>query len=111
VACGDARPRSSSGGQPADDPALTPLQTDLAGLPPLLIHAASGDSVLQEAQLLAKHSRESGTDTKITIYPVPTHAFHIFWAFLPEAVTALSEIGAFIRKLTSARADSATSRD
>lgn len=44
------------GGQPGDDPAFTPLRTDLAGLPPLLIHAASGDSVLQEAQLLARHS-------------------------------------------------------
>lgn len=93
------------GGQPADDPVLTPLRTELAGLPPLLIHAASGDSVLQEAQLLAKHGRECGIHTTITVYPVPTHDFHVFWTFLPEAVNALSEIGAFIQDQTSAHTD------
>ena len=95
-------------GQDIDDPGLTPLRTGLAGLPPLLIHAASGDSVLQEAQLLAKHGRECGVDTTITVYPVPTHDFHIFWTFLPEATQALDQIGAFIRDLTSAPAHPAT---
>jgi epsilon-lactone hydrolase len=92
------------GGQPADDPLLTPLHTDLAGLPPLLIHAASGDSVLQEAQLLAKHGKECGVDTTITVYPVPTHDFHAFWTFLPEATKALDQIGVFIRNMTSPHA-------
>jgi len=92
------------GGQPADDPVLTPLHTGLAGLPPLLIHAASGDSVLQEAQLLAKHGKECGVDTRITVYPVPTHDFHIFWTFLPEAMKAIDQIGAFVRELADARA-------
>ena len=96
------------GGQPADDPVLTPLHTDLAGLPPLLIHAAAGDSVLQEAQLLAKHGKECGVDTTITVYPVPTHDFHAFWTFLPEATQALDQIGVFIRNLTSPHAQPAS---
>jgi acetyl esterase/lipase len=70
-------------GQPADDPLLNPLHTPLAGLPPLLIHAASGDSVLQEAQLLTQHATRCGVEARIKVYPVPTHAFHIFWSFLP----------------------------
>ena len=96
-------------GQLADDPVLTPLRTDLAGLAPLLIQAASGDSVLQEAQLLAAHGRECGVGTAITVYPVPTHDFHAFWSFLPEAVKALDELGAFIREQTKSgtRADPA----
>ena len=94
-------------GQDGDDPVLTPLRTDLAGLPPLLIHAASGDAVLQEAQLLAKHGTECGVGTTITVYSVPTHDFHLFWTFLPEAMKALDQIGAFIRGLTSAHAGSA----
>ena len=84
-------------GQPADDPYLDPLHTDLTGLPPLLIHAASGDSVLQEAQLLAQHAKACAVATTTTIYPVLTHDFHIFWSFLPEATTALEELGQFIR--------------
>lgn len=101
--------RAYLGGQPDDDPVLTPLRTDLAGLPPLLIHAASGDSVLQEAQLLAKHGKECGVDTTITVYPVPTHDFHAFWSFLPEAMKALGQIGVFVRDLTGTNANRAAS--
>jgi epsilon-lactone hydrolase len=88
-------------GQPADDPLLDPLHTPLAGLPPLLIHAASGDAVLQEAQLLAQHAIQCGVEARITVYPVPTHDFHIFWSFLPEARNAIDEIGRFVRTATS----------
>ena len=82
-------------GHPADDPLLSPLQTSLAGLPPLLIQAASGDAVLQEAQLLARHATQCGVDASITVYPVPTHDFHVFWSFLPEARDAIDQLGRF----------------
>jgi len=86
-------------GQPADDPLLSPLHTPLTGLPPLLIHAASGDAVLQEAQLLAQHATRCGVQASLTVYPVPTHDFHIFWSFLPEARNAIDAIGRFVRAL------------
>jgi hypothetical protein len=35
--------------------------------------------------------------TEITVYPVPTHAFHVFWTFLPEAINALEDAGQFTR--------------
>jgi acetyl esterase/lipase len=94
-------------GHPADDPLLSPLQTPLAGLPPLLIQAASGDAVLQEAQLLARHASQCGVEARIRVYPVPTHDFHIFWTFLPEARDAIDEIGRFVRTVTSVSAEPA----
>src|SRR5215831_8688938 len=94
-------------GQPADDPLLDPLHTPLAGLPPLLIQAASGDAVLQEAQLLAQHATQCGVEARITIYPVPTHDFHVFWSFLPEARNAIDEIGRFAGAVTSTPGESA----
>jgi len=94
-------------GHPVDDPLLSPLQTPLTGLPPLLIQAASGDAVLQEAQLLARHATQCGVEASITVYPVPTHDFHIFWSFLPEARDAIDEIGRFVRTVASAPAQSA----
>jgi len=97
-------------GHPADDPLLSPLQTPLAGLPPLLIHAASGDAVLQEAQLLARHATQCGVEASITVYPVPTHDFHIFWSFLPEARDAIDEIGRFVRTATSTPGQSVASQ-
>ncbi|HYY19406.1 MAG TPA: alpha/beta hydrolase fold domain-containing protein [Streptosporangiaceae bacterium] len=94
-------------GHPADDPLLSPLQTSLAGLPPLLIQAASGDAVLQEAQLLARHATQCGVDASITVYPVPTHDFHVFWSFLPEARDAIDQLGRFVRTVASPPAESA----
>jgi epsilon-lactone hydrolase len=96
-------------GHPADDPLLNPLQTPLAGLPPLLLHAASGDAVLQEAQLLARHATDCGVEASITVYPVPTHDFHVFWSFLPEARNAIDEIGRFVRAVTTTPGQSAAS--
>jgi epsilon-lactone hydrolase len=94
-------------GHPVDDPLLSPLQTSLAGLPPLLIQAASGDAVLQEAQLLARHATQCGVDASITVYPVPTHDFHVFWSFLPEARDAIDQIGRFVRTVASPPGESA----
>ena len=94
-------------GHPADDPLLSPLQTSLAGLPPLLIQAASGNAVLQEAQLLARHATQCGVDASITVYPVPTHDFHIFWSFLPEARDAIDQLGRFVRTVASTPGESA----
>ncbi len=70
-------------------------------------HAASGDSVLPEAQQLAKHGKEYGVNTKIMVYPVPTDVFHVFRTFLPEATGALDDIGRYIRSLTGTPADPA----
>jgi epsilon-lactone hydrolase len=95
-------------GHPADDPLLSPLQTSLAGLPPLLIQAASGDAVLQEAQLLARHATRCGVEASITVYPVPTHDFHIFWSFLSEARDAIDQIGRFVRTVTTPGESAAT---
>jgi acetyl esterase/lipase len=92
-------------GHPLDDPLVDPLHADLSGLPPLLIQAASGDSVFQEATLLAQRAEAFGTPVTTSIFPVPTHDFHVFWTFLPEAAAAIDQVGAFLRERvgTSAR--------
>ena len=103
--------RSYLAGHPADDPLLDPLRTPLNGLPPLLIQAASGDSVLQEAQLMARHATQCGVEARITVYPVPTHDFHIFWSFLPEAADAIAEAARFIRQATATPDATSAPRD
>ena len=37
-------------------------------------------------------------DSRLELFPVETHVFHIFWAFLPEAVDALRQVGDFVRE-------------
>jgi epsilon-lactone hydrolase len=89
-------------GHPADDPLLSPLTADLTGLPPLLIQAATGDPLLDEARQLADHAADCGVDARFELFSVDTHDFHIFWSFLPEAAQALRQAGQFARDISLA---------
>lgn len=89
-------------GHPADDELVNPLNADLSGLPPLLIQGGTGDVFVSDAHRLADRAREQGVDTRLELYPVPTHDFHIFWSFLPEASDALHRAGRFARDIRSA---------
>jgi epsilon-lactone hydrolase len=100
-------------GHSIDDPLVSPLNADLAGLPPMLIQAATGDMIRPDAQLLADRARAHGVDARLELYPVATHVFQIFWSFLPEASDALHQAGQFVREAVSPprpRAATATRR-
>lgn len=84
------------GGEPPDDPDLSPFTADLSGLPPLIIQAGTGEYVLDEARQLAEHAATFGVDARLDLYPVKTHVFHVFWSFLPAAAEALESIARFI---------------
>jgi len=86
-------------GHPVDDPVVSPLRADLTGMPPMLIQAATGDVVAEQAHRLAEHARGQGVDVRLELYPVATHDFHVFWSFLPEAASAVHEAGTFARKV------------
>jgi acetyl esterase/lipase len=91
------------GGHPVDHPLLSPLKTDLSGLPPLLIQAATGDPQREEAHLLAERARAHGVDARLELYPVETHGFQLFWSFLPEAIEGLSQAGRFAREVAGSK--------
>ena len=94
--------RMSSGhylaGHPADDPVVGPLNADLTGLPPMLVQAATGDPVLDDATRLVDRAVEHGVDARFELFAVDTHDFHIFWSFLPEAASAMRQAGRFARE-------------
>jgi len=83
-------------GHTLDDPLVSPLTADLSGLPPLLIQAAEGDLALGDALALEVRAHECGVPVTLETYFTMTHAFQMFWAFLPEAVEALASAGRFI---------------
>ena len=89
-------------GHPIDDPLVSPLLGDLTGLPPMLIQGGISDVMVEDAQRLAERARSQGVDTRLELYPVATHDFHVFWSFLPEAADALQQAGAFARDVRSA---------
>jgi acetyl esterase/lipase len=96
-------------GHPVDDPLLNPLRTDLTGLPPMLIQAATGDLQREDAHQLTERARAHGVDARLELYPVDTHAFQVFWSFLPEAMEGLAQAGSFARAVRGEH-DAASSR-
>jgi monoterpene epsilon-lactone hydrolase len=89
-------------GHPADDPIVDPLGADLAGLPPILIQAATGDARLADAEALAARAEAQGVEVRLDLYPVQAHAFQLFWSFLPEAADAFEAAGEFICEIAAA---------
>jgi epsilon-lactone hydrolase len=85
-------------GHPADDPVVCPLNADLTGLPPMLVQAATGDPVLNDATRLVDRAMEHGVNARFELFAVDTHDFHIFWSFLPEAAAAMRQAGRFARE-------------
>jgi acetyl esterase/lipase len=85
-------------GHPPDDPIVNALVADLTALPPMLIQAATGDLIRQDAEAFAGRAKAHGVDARLELYPAETHVFHVFWSFLPEAADALQSAGAFIRE-------------
>jgi monoterpene epsilon-lactone hydrolase len=91
------------GGATGDRAFLDPLSADLSGLPPTLVHAATDDAMLLDAQRLTDHARACGADVHLEIYGVDTHDFHLFWSFLPEAARALQDIADYLTERQSRR--------
>jgi epsilon-lactone hydrolase len=91
-------------GHPADDPIVDPLAADVAGLPPMLVQAATGDARVADAELLAARAEAQGVDVRLELYPVEAHAFQLFWSFLPEAADAFEAAGEFIRVVAATSA-------
>lgn len=74
---------------------LSPLWGDLKGLPPLLIHCASGEALEDDAVRLAQRAEEAGVPVSLETFDDSVHAFALF-PFLPEAATAFAETAALL---------------
>lgn len=75
----------------------------------MLIQAATGDPLLDEARELTDHAQDCGVEARFELFPVDTHDFHLFWSFLPEAAQALQQAGRFTRDTTLAARNAAVS--
>jgi acetyl esterase/lipase len=81
------------------DPMMSPLFADLRGLPPLLIHAASDETMVDDSRLLADRARAAGVDVTCRIYDGLWHVFHASGIEIPESRQAIDEIGTYLREL------------
>ena len=86
-----------AGREKPDNPLLSPVFGDLSGLPPVLIQVGTEETLYDDACMLATGlARGEGTFT-FEAWPGMTHVFQQFSGMVPEGLTAIERIGAFMR--------------
>jgi acetyl esterase/lipase len=85
-------------------PLAAPLYADLTGLPPLLIHVGTAETLLDDSTRLAERAKAAGVDVTLEPWDDMIHVWQFFAAMLPEGQQAIDRIGDFIREHIGAKA-------
>jgi monoterpene epsilon-lactone hydrolase len=85
-----------AGADPAN-PLISPLNADLAGLPPLLVQVGSAETLLDDAVRIARRAGAAEVRVNLEIWPHMIHAWHLWAAQLEAGRRAIASAGAFIR--------------
>ncbi len=75
----------------------SPLFGRFAGFPPMLIHVAAGELLLDDAVRLTDIAKAAGVDVTLKVWPGLPHVFQLFAPFVPEGRQSLRELGMFAR--------------
>jgi len=92
-----ARAQSYLGEADPKHPWASALYADLHGLPPLLIHVGSTETLLDDSTRLAILAKDSGVDVSFKIWDDMVHVWQLFASVLPEGQQSIDESGEFIR--------------
>ncbi len=90
--------RLYAGCQDKQNPLISPIFGDYAGLPPLLIHAARGELLRNDARDLAKKAQDQGVDVTLNMYPGKLHVLQGFAGRSELGKSLIMEGGAFLKK-------------
>lgn len=85
------------------DPALSPVNADLRGLPPVLIQVGSTELLRPDSELMAERLTAAGVPCTLQVWGGQVHVFQMFADLVPEGKEAIGEIGAFVREQTKPR--------
>ena len=91
-----ARVTDYTAGQDAALGLISPLFTDLSGLPPLIIQAGTHEVLLDDALRLARQAATADVEVTLDITPRVPHVFQAYNAILDEAAAALDRAGQFL---------------
>jgi len=84
------------------DPELSPVNLDLRGLPPVLIHVGTTEVLALGSVKLAAALGRAGVPVTLKHWHGQVHDFHVLGLdFVPEARQALREIGDFVAVTTA----------
>ncbi|MFC5180829.1 alpha/beta hydrolase [Actinomadura harenae] len=87
------------------DPAMSPVNGELGGLPPTLIQVSSSEMLFPDSELMAGRLTAAGVPCRLQVWENQVHVFQVFADLVPEGLAALHEVGAFVREHTERRAE------
>lgn len=82
---------------PQGVPEFSPLNTDLSGLPPILIQAGEEEILLPDSLKLAVHAQSCKVPCRLDIYKERWHVFHLQAFYLRSSRLALQAIATYAR--------------
>jgi acetyl esterase/lipase len=77
------------------DPYASPLEADLSGLPPMLIHVGDDEMLLSDSERLAEKASAAGVSVTLEVWPEMIHVWHTFVGLFPEAQDGINRIAEF----------------
>jgi monoterpene epsilon-lactone hydrolase len=80
------------------DPKISPLFSDLAGFPPVLVQAGSSETLLDDAVRFARAAGAADVAVTLEVWPHMIHAWPMWNAKLADGRRALAHAGAFMRQ-------------
>lgn len=79
------------------DPAMSPVNADLAGLPPVLLIAAEDEVLRYDCELMAHRLAAAGVPVTLELWRGQVHAFMSILPSMPESRAVLGRVAKFVR--------------
>jgi cation diffusion facilitator CzcD-associated flavoprotein CzcO/acetyl esterase/lipase len=92
------------GGADPSAPELSPINADLAGLPPLYLQVGTHEILLSDSELLAERAGGAGVDVALARYEEMWHDFQLGADLGPEADQAIADLGVAMDDIWAGRA-------
>ncbi|KQQ25015.1 alpha/beta hydrolase [Methylobacterium sp. Leaf123] len=82
---------------------VSPINADLAGLPPMLIQVGSAETLLDDSVRLAAVAGATDIAVHLEIWPHMIHAWHLFYQDVADGRRSLASAGTFIKSRLDGR--------
>lgn len=83
-------------GADPNTPLASPNFADLTGLPPLLIHVGSDETLYDDAIALDDKAKADGVQSTLEVWDKMMHVWHAFHPMLPEGHDGIERVGEFL---------------
>jgi acetyl esterase/lipase len=83
-------------GENLENPLLSPVFANVAGLPPALIQVGDAEILLSDSTRFADKLKAAGIDAELEVFPGMWHVFQLFVGKMPESGAAIARIGRYI---------------